>query len=560
MKYNILIGGSAGQGMSTISFLLQKILKRKGFYIFSNKDYMSRVRGGHNFIQIRFGDEPITSYNPNLDVIIALDQNTINFHKDRLNDNGIIICDDEINTEESKKNIINIPMKDIAKEVGNRKVFGSAALGAIIKSFNLSMDKVESVFNDRFSEKVAHDNLEAFKKGYGTINSSFNINEDSTDDSILINGNQAIGLGAIAGGVNFYSAYPMTPATSIMTFLAKNQQEAGIMVEQAEDEIAAINMAIGASYAGIRAMTGSSGGGFSLMVETLGLVAITEIPLVVVNVQRPGPATGLPTRTAQSDLNFMLSSSQDEFPRMVIAVRNPEDAFYQTVRALNIADKYQMLVILLNDQYLADYNQTIKAFDMDKVSIDRHLSNDNILEDNKYKRYKLTESGISPRIVPGRFKKQTVLADSHEHNEYGFVEESSENRINMMKKRMNKMELLKEELKEPEYYGDDNPDILLLGWGSMDGALKEVTKMFKNKGINIGALVFGDIYPLPTEELIKYSNMAEKIINVEQNYTGQLARLIKSETNIKCTNSILKYDGRQLNSYEIYNKLKSEVL
>ena len=558
MSYNILVGGEAGLGMDTLSVLIEKILKRKGYHIFSNKDYMSRIRGGHNFIQIRFGTEPIYTHHPDLDVIIALDKNTIDFHRQRLTPNGVIICDESIKTEDEKA--IKFPMRKTAKDVGNARVFGSVAMGAVLKLFGLSFNKVEDVFKEKFEEETSKSNYEAFKRGYDLVDKVFDIEESNEDNHILINSNQAIALGALAAGLDFYAGYPMTPATSIMTYLSQKQDDAGIVVEQVEDEIAAINMALGASYAGARSMTGTSGGGFSLMVEALGLAGITETPLVVANVQRPGPATGLPTRTEQSDLSFVLTASHGEIPRMVLAVRNPEDAFYQTARALNLADKYQMLIILLNDQYLADATQTVKAFDFDKITIDRYFAGEEALQDGPYRRYINTETGLSPRIIPGKYEGHTVLVDSDEHNEEGHITESSEVRIAMMNKRMKRIEMLKEELLEPEYFGKDNPEFLLVGWGSMYGPLKEAIDLLEDDGLSVGALVFGDIYPLPDKLLRKYSKSAKTIVNVEQNYTGQLAKLISQETQIKCHKSILKYDGRQLNGQEIYSRMKDEVL
>lgn len=562
MIYNILIGGSAGQGMDTISALFEKILKKEGYYSLATKDYMSRVRGGHNFTQIRFGEEVVDTHSPELDVIIALDKDTVELHIKDLKSQGIVICDENIPFEDSR--IVKIPMKKSAAAVGNPKVFGTVAIGSLLKAFGFETDKAVEVLNNKFKEKVLSDNLSALENGYEAGRKIFELKRLAEKDTILINGNQAIALGALAGGVNFYSAYPMTPATSVMTYISKKSAEAGIAVEQAEDEIAAIIMALGASYAGARAMTGTSGGGLSLMVEALGLAAITEVPLVIVDSQRPSPATGLPTRTEQSDLSFVLTASQGEMPRMILAVRNAEDAFYQAARALNMADKYQIPVMLLTDQYLADAAQTIKPFDFSKVTIERHIaSKEDIAEDLKegqYKRYKLTESGISKRIIPGSVEGQIVLVDSDEHDEYGHITESAEVRVAMMKKRMGKLDLLKEDMLEPDYFGVESPEILLIGWGSTYGSIKESVKVLSEEGVSIGALVFGDIYPLPEKLLSKYSASAKKIINVEQNYTGQLAKLIRQETGIKMDKSILKYDGRQISALEICNELRKEVL
>lgn len=557
LNYNILVGGAAGQGMDTLSYLLEKIIKKKGYHIFSNKDYMSRVRGGHNFIQTRFGLNPLYSHEPKLDIIIALDKNTVDIHTKRLVQSGIILCDEGIEVEDPR--VLHIPMKKIAKEIGNPKVVNTVALGACIKLLGLSMDQVEKAFEERFNETIKNLNIDAFKKGYEQVEKRFEVPEAGEDENIFINTNQAIALGALAGGLSYYSAYPMTPSTSVMSYLADKQEDAKIIVEQAEDEIAAINMAIGASYTGVRAMTGSSGGGFSLMVESLGLAAVQETPLVVIDIQRPSPATGLPTRTEQSDLSFVLTASHGEIPRMVIAVRNPEDAFYQTARALNLADKYQLLVIILGDQFIGDGTQTMPPFDFDKITIDRHLSDGKELEE-EYKRYKLTENGLSPRLIPGQVPGQVVISGSEEHDEYGRITEDAELRVKMMQKRMKKMDLLADEIQEPEYFGVEDPDHLLLSWGSIHGPIKEAVELLKEDGISIGALVFGDIYPLPTKLLKKYSEKAKNIINVEQNYTGQLAKLITQETCIQCNKSVLKYDGRQMDYKYIYDQVKGEVL
>lgn len=558
MKYNILIGGTAGQGMDTVSNMLEKAFKKAGLYIFSNKDYMSRVRGGHNFVQIRFGDAPIYTHSDRLDLILALDKNTVELHKDRLKDNGVIIGDKSLDIEDNK--MIKLPLKDIAKEAGLTRAITTVAAGVVLKYFGIVVD-FSTLLGDKFSEDVRKINILALDKGYNLIDSKYIIKGKDLNNHILINGNNAIALGALAGGLSFYSAYPMTPATSVMTYLSKKQVEAGIVVDQAEDEISAINMAIGASYAGSRSMTGSSGGGFSLMVEALGLAGITETPIVIADSQRPGPATGLPTRTEQSDLSFILTASHGEFPRIVLSVRNAEDAFYQTFRALNLADKYQTVVTLLTDQYLADANITIPKYEVKDLKIERYISGEEVLEENEeYKRYKVTDSMVSPRFIPGKVKNQVVLVDSDEHDEYSHITESAHVRNIQMEKRMGKLELIKEDIMEPEFLGEEGLDILLVGWGSTYGALKEGVELLNKDGIKTGALSFGDIYPLPQKLLTKYVSKAKMIINVEQNFTGQLGKFIASETGILMDKSILKYDGRQLNGEEVYNRVRMEVV
>lgn len=557
MIYNVLIGGAAGQGMDTLAAIFERILKKKGFEVFTIRDYMSRVRGGHNFIQVRFGTEEISSHWNDLDGIIALNDETVSMHLPRLVDKGFIISDEELKSE--AVGMIKLPFKAMAQNAGNARTFGSAALGALIKLFGLNKDHVEGVFQETFNGEIAQQNYTSFEAGYDKIEPQYEVAAPGKDGRILINGNQSIALGAQAAGCKFYSAYPMTPSTSIMNYLASKMEETQMIVEQAEDEIAGINMAIGASYAGARAMTGTSGGGFSLKVEALGLAGMMEIPLVVAEIQRPGPVTGFPTRTEQSDLKFVISASQGEFPRMVIAVKHPEDAFYQTVRAFNLADKYRIPVIILGDQYLADYTTTVQPYDLNKVKIERYLDNEESLKDKEFMPYEITENGISPRIIPGKVPGKTLTVDSDEHDEYGHITESAEIRVAMVDKRLRKLKLLEEELLEPDFMGAEDYDVLLLAWGSTYGPVKEALDCLNKSGSKkYAALVFGDIWPLPAKLLKEKAGKASAIINIEQNATGQLASIVMETIGIRCTDSILKYDGRPISSQEIFQRLFKE--
>lgn len=549
--YNLLIGGEAGQGIETTVAMLEKFLKKSGYFVYTTRDFMSRVRGGHNFSIVRFADKAINSHSNILDGIIALNEETISIHKNKLKDNGFILCDTSINTDDSRAIRLNI--NEMAKNIGNPRVAGSISIGVILKLFGESIDTAEEVMKSSLREEFIKINIEAIEQGYNNVESKFPKLQGDFQDYMMISGNDALALGAIAGGLKFYSAYPMSPATSIMEYLASKSKETGIVVEQAEDEIAASNMAIGASYAGVKAMTATSGGGFSLMVESIGLAGIAEVPVVLVNVQRPGPATGLPTRTEQSDLRFVISASQGEFPRMVIAVRNQEDAFYQTARALNLAEKYQIPVIILSDQYLADGTSTVKPFDFSEITIEKSANEEDI--SGEYLRYQYTEDGISPRLIPGK-TKHLVAADSDEHNERGWITESATTRIQMVDKRMKKLEKLEEELQEPIFLGNEDCQTLFVGWGSTCGPIIEAIETLNNTETNkYGALVFGDIYPLPRKKLEEISATAKHIINIEQNATGQLAGLIREVTGISCTSSILKYDGRQITAEEIVDEV-----
>ncbi len=553
--YNLLVGGAAGQGVDTMTAILEQLLRRSGCDIFTMRDLMSRIRGGHNFSRIRFGDKVPKAHSERLDAIVALNGETAVIHLENLQPEGFLLCDRSVETDDSRA--IKMDLTAAAKELGDSRVAGSVAIGAVLKLFGIPMeqDQVRNVFVKSVKPEYVDLNVKAVHKGYDSMEKKFSRTGGQFTDQMLISGNKAIALGALAAGLKFYCAYPMSPSTSIMEYLAEKADEAGIVVEQAEDEIAAVNMAIGASFAGARAMTGTSGGGFSLMVEALGLSGMAEIPLVVVNVQRPGPTTGFPTRTEQGDLKFMISASQGEFPRMVIAVKNQEDAFYQTARAFQLAEKYQIPVILLSDQYLADSTATIPVLDPYRIE---PYEPEDVSGSEFYARYRYTETGISPRCFPGT-KDGFVTADSDEHNEIGHIVEDGETRTRMMEKRMGKIKLIERELEEPELLGDPNPEILLLGWGSLLGALEEAVDLLNSRKTNrYGALVFGDVWPLPQKLLIKTAASARAVINVEQNYTGQLSAVIREATGIKTEAAVLKYDGRQLCGEEIAERIAME--
>jgi 2-oxoglutarate ferredoxin oxidoreductase subunit alpha len=554
MHYNLLIGGAAGQGIDTMAAILGKLLKKEGYAFLTTFDFMSRIRGGHNFILIRFGDSPVYSHSMVLDGLIALDDTSVNLHIEELKPEGFILCDEKIKTND--KRAIKVPLTEIAKELGNPRVAGSIATGVVLKLFGLSLDGIKEILANELDEKYIAINLKAYDKGFALVETRYEKLKTDFSDYMIISGNKALALGALAAGLRFYSAYPMSPSTGIMEFLAAHSKELDVVDEQAEDEIAAINMVLGASFAGARAMTGTSGGGFSLMVEALGLSGIAEIPIVIVDVQRPGPATGLPTRTEQSDLRFVIHASQGEFPRKVIALRNHEDAYKQTLRAFETAEKYQIPVIILSDQYLADNSATIKPFLLPKKALDAEVK----LQSSEYKRYLLTKNGISPRLIPGQTEK-LVMSDSDEHDELGLITESAEVRNSMVEKRTRKLLGVVEELEEPEFFGSKKASVLLIGWGSTWGPIKEaVTLLNLETPDQYSALVFGDVFPLPEKLLTEKAKQAKFIINIEQNATGQLAGLIREKTGIVCNQSVLKYDGRQITGEEILSRVKGVLV
>lgn len=550
MDYTILVGGAAGQGIETVVLLLEKTIKRCGYHVFTYKNYMSMVRGGHNFMQVRFSDKPVYTYKTEVDMIFALTDETVDLHEKNLKNGGVILADEELYPE---KDMLHLGLSKASRDIGNSKVFPTVGFGVIVKYLGIDLDIAQGVVKESFKGKIQEVNLIALEEGHKMGQQKFDL-PLAADDKIIINGNQALALGAISAGCKYYCGYPMTPSTSVMSYISSKASEMGIVVDQIEDEVGALNMALGASYAGVRAMTGSSGGGFSLMVEALSLAGILETPIVVVNAQRPGPATGLSTRTEQGDLRFVIHAGHGEFPKMVIALRSPEDAFYQTARAFNLADKYQMPVILLTEEYLTDYMTTAEPFDFTRISIERHLAEIEEVSEERYKRYKYSETGVSPRLIPGRCGNKIVLVDSHEHDEYGNIDETIETRVNMMKKRMRKLEFLSEELQEPWFFGQESPNNLLVGFGATYGSLREAVERLNYSGESVGGLVYGDIWPFPAKELNKLASKAERLIVVEQNFTGQLESLIRENTKLEVWGNIRKYDGRAINGDEIVDE------
>ncbi len=550
--YNLLIGGAAGQGIDTAGSTLELFIKDSGCGVFTQRDLMSRIRGGHNYLRVRFGENDVRAHSEELDGLVAFNAETIALHAGELKPGGFILCDKDAQTDDPRA--LTLDLAGIARSLGNARAAGSVAMGAALRLFGFPFDaaRAAGVFAKLLRPELVDVNVKALQAGHGAAPERFPQPQGSLPERMLVSGNRALALGALAAGLQFYSAYPMSPSTSILEYLAQTAKETGILVEQAEDEIAAINMAIGASFAGGRAMTGTSGGGFSLMVEALGLSGMTEVPLVAVDVQRPGPATGLPTRTEQSDLRFVISAAQGEFPRMVIAPRHHLDAFRQAARALQMAEKYQMPVIILSDQYLADSTAAVVPPDPAAVA---PYEPEAPKADVPYARYRDTDSGVSPRIFPGD-RRGFAAADSDEHDEYGRIIEDGETRSRMMEKRMRKLDGLKEELEEPELLGAETPEVLLIGWGSMYGPLEEAVHLLNGTGAQrYGALVFADVWPLPQKELTRLAAGARALYNVEQNYTGQLASLIRQETGLVMKGSVLRYDGRQMSGAEIARRV-----
>lgn len=560
-EFSIKIAGEAGLGIQTIGGVLCKIFKKAGLYIFANQDYMSRVRGGYNYYQIRVADNPLYALREKIDISVALDALSVTMHREDLAENSIMILDKKkFKISEENKIFFDVPIYEMAMQTGGNDIFiNSVSCGVILGIIKMGFNYLEDLLRETFADKgedIIKKNIDSAKTGYDFAiknfeHDVFRLKEGNAGGKILINGNDAIALGAISGGCKFYSAYPMTPSTSIMNVIAEYAQKYNIIVEQAEDEIAAINMIIGASYAGVRSMTATSGGGFCLMVEGLSLSGMTETPIVVVNAQRPAPATGFPTRTEQADLEFLLHAGHGEFARVIYSPGTIEEAFYLTVKAFNIAEKYQIPVLIMTDQHLADSYRNIDMFDLEKIKVKRHIiTKEESRTVSNYKRYQLTESGISPRAIPG-WIENVVYADSDEHTEEGHITEDAEMRKSMVEKRFyKKMNGLLKETEKPVAFNIDNSDTILIGFGSTYGVLKEVAEIKK-----IGFVHLPQVWPFPGEEITSLLKKTKKIMTVENNAGAQLARLIRRETGIKVDKSILKYDGRPFNVDYVLNRI-----
>jgi len=507
MRLNIIVGGKAGQGINKVSQIVSNVLSKFGYFTFNYRDYASLIRGGHNFNTLSISDEPIESHEAKIDILIALDERTIKTHKQALKKKGIIILGDRFKDEGRNLNI--------------------ALAGALTKILGLPIEKLESEIKSQFKE--SEEAIEAAKKGFDSQKIIFKLKELNNKISIL-SGSQAIATGARNSNLDLYIAYPMTPATNAMHELAKNQIENNLMVFQAENEIAAANMTLGASFAGAKTMTGTSGGGFDLMSETLSLQGISEIPLTVYLASRPGPGTGVPTYTSQADLDIALRAGHGEFPRIVIAPGNPIETIEKTSEALFLAEKFRTLSIILGDKHLAE-----SEFSSTK-------------EPAKTKRLKIN------RPIPG---ETLVKNSSYEANKFGNTTESytlTENNVNARtEKYKQSKKFIEKNFEMIKIHGNKKSQNLIIGWGSTSGAIKDAIK-------NLDAKFLQVLYCKPLSSQIKKEiEKASKIILVECNVTGQLGRLIREKTGIKIKNRLLKYNGRPFHSDEL-NKLIKDII
>ncbi len=547
-EISILIGGQAGEGIKQGGNLIARLFNRYGWNVFVYEDYPSLIKGGHNFSIIRAAKKPVKSHKDEVDILFAFNQDTLKIHQKRISKETVIVYDSQ---EAQYKRGIKIAMNKIIQEQ-KLPIFtkNTLVLGITAKILNINFRLVKQLIKEVFKD-YQQENIWAAEIGYGLAPTIINLPRLRKSPKPLLTGNEAIALGAAKAGLKLYVAYPMTPATSILHFFARYEDKLGVKIVQPESEIAAVLIAEGAAYAGVRSMVGTSGGGFALMNEALSLAGQAEIPILFVLSQRAAPSTGVPTYTMQGDLLFALNAGHGEFQRIVAAPGDTHQAFYLTGEVLDLVWKYQMPGIILSDKHLSESTFSTEI-DLREVKMEKPKL---WKEKSGYKRYLFVDDGVSPLAFPGT-KNNIVKATSYEHDEYGITIEEAKKVEKMIEKRAKKKKTLVKELKKKEtvkIYGNKRSKIVLVGWGSTQGVLKEVAEELKIKFVQILYLE-----PFPKWELEKIFNDAVEVIDVENNSTGQLASILRSN-GFNITRKILKYDARPFTTDELIKKIWQEI-
>jgi len=547
---NIVIAGGAGQGVQSAAGILGKTLFRLGYFVHAAQDYQSRVRGGHNFMAIRFSDRPLDAPVRRTDFLLALNAESIAIHLPHLPPQGLVLC-----MEKDKGGLADPRIRALSEQVGpeaarSEKFVAIKLLGMLFTLLGFGPETLRgaarSEFEKRLKPEVLQANLEAIDAASAAVEARdlrpLPFQAQPLGDHLLISGSDAMALGMIAAGVGVFFSYPMTPATPLLNTLAQYGPKVGIAVEQVEDEVSALNAAVGASYAGARAAVASSGAGMCLMSEAMGLAGITETPVVIVDGQRSGPSTGMATRTEQGDLLFVIHASHGEFPRAVLAPAGIDDAFHLTAEAFNIADRWQVPVFVMSDLFFADKEGTVREFDLSRVTIDRGAIAPEPAAPELLRRYEVTESGVSPRAFPV-LSQWIVACDSHEHDEVGHLTDNVENRRRQFAKRMRKLAGIAASFPGPEVLGAPADDLVVC-WGSTAGPALEAAEILRARGRKIAVAVFRHLYPLNLERVRQALAGFRRIVSLEGNYSGQLGKLLQMEACIPIHRHIGKVDGR----------------
>ncbi|TKD71618.1 2-oxoacid:acceptor oxidoreductase subunit alpha [Pseudalkalibacillus hwajinpoensis] len=567
------VGGQQGEGIESTGEIFAIALNRMGYYLYGYRHFSSRIKGGHTNNKIRVSTNEVRSVSDDLDMLIAFDQETIDVNAHELHSGGIIIGDAKfkpVKPEGCKAELVIIPFSEIATELGTSLMKNMVAIGATSAALGVDTATYQAVVEEIFGrkgEKVVTSNMEAIQRGAdafvqsaGNSVQTLSLKKADGKNRMFMIGNDAIALGALAGGARLMAAYPITPASEIMEYLIKKLPEFGGTVIQTEDEIAAATMAIGSNYAGVRTLTASAGPGLSLMMEAIGLSGITETPLVIVDTQRGGPSTGLPTKQEQSDLLAMIYGTHGEIPKIVIAPSTVEEAFYDAIEAFNLAEEYQCPVILLSDLQLSLGKQTVEPLDYHKIKIRRGKLNDQELperEDKAYfKRFEVTDDGVSNRVIPGT-KNGVFHVTGVEHDETGKPSEVPENRKDQMEKRLRKISNLSFPVPIYKREEHEESDVLLIGFNSTRGSIEEAIPRLEEDGFKVNHAQIRLVHPFPSDELLPMLKAAKKVVVVEHNATGQLASLVKMNAGHgDKIESLLKYDGNPFLPGDIHQQCK----
>jgi 2-oxoglutarate ferredoxin oxidoreductase subunit alpha len=567
------VGGQQGEGIESTGEIFSIALNRLGYYLYGYRHFSSRIKGGHTNNKIRVSTTQVRSIADDLDILVAFDQETIDFNFHELRDGGIVIADAKFNPtipEGFNVTLYAVPFTDIATNLGTSLMKNMVAVGASSAVLDLDINVYQEVVEEIFGRKgqqVVEKNMEAIRAGaqfmkeqLGDNIQTMKLEKADGKKRMYMIGNDAIALGALAGGARFMAAYPITPASEIMEYLIKKLPTLGGAVIQTEDEIAACTMAIGANYAGVRTLTASAGPGLSLMMEAIGLAGITETPVVIVDTQRGGPSTGLPTKQEQSDLMAMIYGTHGEIPKIVMAPSTVQEAFYDMVEAFNLAEEYQCPVIVLSDLQLSLGKQTVEPLEYDKIEIRRgKLVTGELppVEDKGYfKRYEVTEDGVSPRVLPG-MPNGIHHVTGVEHDETGKPSEVAANRKAQMDKRLRKLKNIKFNTPVHKNVKHEEADLLIVGFNSTRGAIEEAMKRLELDGLKVNHAHVRLIHPFPTNEMLPLVQAAKKVVVVEHNATGQLASLLKMNVgHADKIYSVLKYDGNPFLPHEVHTKCK----
>ncbi|HHX04291.1 MAG TPA: hypothetical protein GX733_08400 [Tissierellia bacterium] len=541
MKKTIHIIGPAGGGLNSLEEFLLPALQLKGYFFYAYRNVMSRVRGGSNRVTITYSTEPLRSFEEKADYLVLMGKERIEDALEHAKDHALFFVSSEETCD--THDVIRYPQEQLRELSSHPGAVGMAALGTLYALLGLGKSCIERVTKDTWNDETKASNRGLVDYGYAMVD-AVTERPDNPVRGTIMGGNQAIAIGALSGGLEFYSAYPMAPSTGIISFLASVEEAEGIFTDQAEDEIAAVMSAIGAASAGAKAMTGTSGGGFALMTESIGLSAIAKIPLVIVNAQRPGPATGLPTHTAQGDLFQALGAAQGEFARVVLAPGDIEESLYAANTALDLAWKYQIPVIILSDEFLSDSSVILRHPDYRKLKNERYLAE----KGSEYKRYAYDR--ISGDYKYPGYDESIILNDSHTHLEDGFYTERPDLTKKIQDQFIAVLDAIRAELDPPAYYGPPRPKTLLLGWGSSKGVLKDVV----DAASGVGMLHFKHIYPLPDFDMSLLKSC--RLINVEMNSFGQFGTYLRSKTGLTMDGSILRYDGLPLSTAYVLERLE----